>query len=60
MTCVLALTFQSRLPGTRMKRQHTAMSTNRKIHSMIIDRLLSVFLTKGSLMRLKSIKVYSL
>jgi len=43
-----------------MNRQHTAASTTKNIPSKVSDRALSVFLTNGSRMRLKSIRVYSL
>jgi hypothetical protein len=50
----------SRLPGTNMNRQQTAASTTTNMPRRVSDRWVSVFLTKGSRIRLKSIKVYSL
>ena len=49
-----------RLPGTKMKRQHKAIVTIKNMIRTVSERLLSVFLTNGSLILLKSKKVYSL
>jgi hypothetical protein len=49
-----------RLPGTKMKRQQTATVTAKNITRTVSERLFNVFLTNGSLILLKSKKVYSL
>lgn len=51
---------QSRFPGTKMKRQHTAVSRSRNMPRTERDRLFRVFCTNGSRMWLKSMSVYSL
>lgn len=52
--------YHNRLPGTKMKRQQTAVVRTRNITKTVIERLFSVLRTNGSLILLKSKNVYSL
>ena len=56
----LAVINHRRLPGTKMKRQHRATVTTKNMSRTVRERLASVFFTNGSLILLKSKKVYSL
>jgi hypothetical protein len=49
-----------RFPGTKMKRQQTAVVKTRNMTMTVSERLISVFLTNSSLILLKSKNVYSL
>lgn len=51
---------QRRFPGTKMKRQQTAVVRTRNMIITVTARLFSVLRTNGSLILLKSKKVYSL
>jgi hypothetical protein len=51
---------QSRLPGTKMKRQQMAVVKRANMTKTVSERLLRVLRTKGSRILLKSKTVYSL